>query len=386
MIDFDIIWKDIHNLDSNEEKEKLEAWLKESPLHEEYYKRQKEIYLSGKSIHHYGPDVEKSWKNLNSKVISKRRSRLAWFSSVAAAIILAVLVIFYQDIFINQNPIYSENADENQIDIGPGSNKAILVLDDGTEFKLSDTSSLNIKEGNAAINTNGSAIKYSSNLLKPESKSIKYNILKVPRGGEFFVVLSDSSKIWLNSETTLRYPVEFVSNERIVTLEGEGYFEVAHSDKPFKVITGEQVVEVLGTSFNISSYKEDALTFTTLIEGKVKVFLEDKPEIQQTLQPNYQSYLYKNEQIISIREVDPFPYIAWKEGRFFFKKKPLSEIANTLSRWYDVDIKIENTQIGNLKFTGDLKRYENLNNILTLIKETNEISYEFTDESTVTIK
>ena len=115
-------------------------------------------------------------------------------------------------------------------------------------------------------------------------------------------MLSDSTKVWLNSETILRYPVQFGQEERVVELIGEAFFEVSEDkSRAFKVLSGEQVVEVYGTSFNISSYENEALIYTTLVEGKVNVYLSDNPEMHQVLLPNYQSYLFKDEKSICYR-------------------------------------------------------------------------------------
>jgi ferric-dicitrate binding protein FerR (iron transport regulator) len=386
MIDFNIIWKNIHNLATEEEKLELEIWMKEDQSHANYYKRIKKVYAKREYPQYYGPEVEKSWNNFKRKVINRKRNLNLIGISAIASILMLLWVIFKPGSNIPQIEIEAQNEFKEEVRIKPGNKKAILVLDDGTEYNLTDSSSFSLHEGNTKINRTGAAISYSKIHKKQGLKKQKYNTLKVPRGGEYFVLLSDSTKVWLNSETILRYPVEFIGGERIVNLEGEAYFEVKQNRKPFKVIADEQVVEVLGTSFNISSYKNDSLIFTTLVEGKVNVFLKENPTIKQTLLPNYQSYLYKNENMISVREVDPFPYIAWKEGRFHFKNKSLNEIMHTLSRWYAVDFIFEDENLASLKFTGDVKRYENLDKILALIQQTNELTYEFTDESTVIIR
>ncbi len=384
MIDFEIIWKSIHNLATEEEKIELENWLRLDTQNVRFYNKQKNLYSKGMLFHSIGPDIDKSWKKLNNSINRQRKNRLLWVSTIAASAII-IFAIFYFNSYFSIESV-SILAEMHHSDIKPGSNKAVLILDDGTEYHLADSSSLSLSEGNTKITNDGSSIKYQSDRKIESQNKLKLNKLIVPRGGEFFIILSDSTKIWLNSETTLEYPVEFTGEDRIVKLEGEAFFEVTKSKKRFKVLTGEQVVEVLGTSFNISSYKEDSLIFTTLVEGKLNVSLMDNPNIKQVLLPNYQSYLYKNESIISVRQVDPSDYIAWKEGRFLFKNKTLIEIMNTLSRWYDVDITIKNEEIGKMKFTGDIKRYEFLENILTLIKQTNEITYEITKDREVTIR
>jgi transmembrane sensor len=200
--------------------------------------------------------------------------------------------------------------------------------------------------------------------------------LKIPRGGEFYLTLSDNTKVWLNSETTLKYPVEFAGEERRVELTGEAFFEVEKdAERPFRVVSDEQVVEVLGTSFNISSYPEDSVILTTLVEGKVNVFLGENPETSQTLLPKHQSFLARGEDRIMQREVDVSEYVAWKDGEFYFRDQSLENIMKTLSRWYDIDVVFNEPQAKDILFTGHLERYENFERILNLIQRTNEVSY-----------
>jgi ferric-dicitrate binding protein FerR (iron transport regulator) len=162
-----------------------------------------------------------------------------------------------------------------------------------------------------------------------------------------------------------------------VELTGEAYFEVQRDEKrPFKVVSGTQIVEVLGTSFNICSYPDDPETLTTLVEGKVNVFLEGNPEIRQTLLPNHQSLLLKDEATIEQREVDIREYIAWKEGMFYFTDQSLGDIMKTLSRWYDVDVIFTDARAADILFTGHIKRYENFEKILDLIEQTNEVTFK----------
>ncbi|MCK5347017.1 MAG: DUF4974 domain-containing protein, partial [Candidatus Heimdallarchaeota archaeon] len=131
----------------------------------------------------------------------------------------------------------------------------------------------------------------------------------------------------------------------------------------------------LGTSFNITSYTEDSLVSTTLVEGKVSVFLKEHPEDRHVLLPNYQSNLNRNENKISQIKVDIKQYTIWKEGRFYFKDQTLAEIMRILSRWYDVNVSFENEQAKNIRFTGNLERYENFEKITALIEKTEEVEF-----------
>ncbi|NJO89409.1 MAG: DUF4974 domain-containing protein [Chloroflexia bacterium] len=144
-------------------------------------------------------------------------------------------------------------------------------------------------------------------------------------------------------------------------------------------------MEVLGTSFNVSSYKEDSAIFTTLVEGKVSISSNKHPEIKQTLLPNDQSLLIKDKGTISKRKVEVYKYTSWKDGRFNFKDQLLSEIMKTLSRWYDVEIVFKAENAKEMRFTGDLKRYEKIEKILEKIEKTNEVKFEIKDK-VITVK
>ncbi len=267
--------------------------------------------------------------------------------------------------------------------IVPGSTKAVLILADGSEHDLSEGN-------NSIIDSDGTEIKNTGNKLEYISKNgqpaeMKYNTLKIPRGGEYFLVLSDSTKVWLNSETTLRFPVQFASHIRNVELTGEAYFEVSRNEEiPFTVTSGNQQIKVLGTQFNVSSYPDNQNIYTTLVEGKVEISLSDNPETKLTLKPNEQSLLSRNNQIIK-RNVDVAQYVAWKEGRFAFRDQMLEDIMKTLSKWYDVEVNFSNEEQKKLRFTGNLERYADFNSILEQIERTNEVEFEITN-NLITIK
>ncbi len=206
---------------------------------------------------------------------------------------------------------------------------------------------------------------------------MKYNTLIIPRGGQFNLTLADGTRVWLNADSRLKYPTSFPGEERVVELTGEAYFEVKkNTQKPFKVLSGNQVVQVLGTSFNISSYQDDPITATTLVEGKVEVYLENTPSEHQMLLPNQQSILVRSDNSLSQKEVDVKAFISWKDGWFYFKDKPLEAIMLDLSRWYDVSVQYEDQEAKKLPFTGEIRRYENLEDVLNLLEKTREVQFE----------
>jgi len=382
-IDFEIIWKKIHDQTTEEEEILLNIWLSSHSSHRKYYDDAIRYYSNGTQFANSPAELKKALKKIHRKTgihSPYLNSQIIAITSIAASILI---LIYFQFLRTGNNP-EPQKIEQLAQSIVPGSNKAVLVLADGTEHDLSSGI-------NAVINEEGSEIKNSGNKLEYTSKSAqatetKYNTLKIPRGGEYFLVLADGTKVWLNSETTLRFPVQFESDVRRVELTGEAYFEVSRNENvPFIVNSGDQRVKVLGTQFNISSYPDNQSILTTLVEGSVEVSLEGNPAEKTMLKPSEQSYLSRNESQILKRNVDVAQYVAWKDGRFVFQDQMLEDIMKTLSKWYDVQVVFANEDDKKLRFTGNLERYIDFSNILGKIERTNEVKFEITDKL-ITIK
>ena len=209
---------------------------------------------------------------------------------------------------------------------------------------------------------------------KVQLKEEIFNTLSVPRSTEYQVQLSDGTRVWLNSESELRYPVDFVSTERKVFLRGEAYFQVAKdTTKPFRVVVNDMMVEALGTGFNINAYQDDNCLRTTLVEGKVRVSYSDTRQ-ECILVPGEQAVL--KEGVLTSGQVNVDDIIAWKKGRFVFSDMPLETIANQLERWYDVEIRFDDTVAKYYRFTGVMKRYNELEQVLGLIEETTNVRFK----------
>ena len=261
-----------------------------------------------------------------------------------------------------------------------GSDKATLTLEDGSVIALEKGETYTT--GN--VSSNGEKIVYNS---KNATKAISNNTLTIPRGGQFFIQLADSTKVWLNSESQLKYPVAFVDGEtrQIELVYGEAYFEVSpstkHKGSRFKVKTQSQNVEVIGTEFNIKAYRDETSMYTTLVKGKVAI---SNATTKEFLEPSQQSKINFNSNIISISKVDVYNEISWRKGLFVFKGMPLKDIAKVLSRWYDVDIVFADPALGNVKFNGVLNKNQKLEDILTTIKNINFINaYEIKDHKVI---
>jgi len=384
-LDFELLWKKIHTNHTEEEEKLFADWLKSDKEHEAFYQKIQIYYQTGK-VHNAGDlDIRRAWETTESKLATvRKRKGPDWIKiavSVAAAVVFVLSVYF-----LLENKFRSPQVAQSQdIIIPPGTSKARLIFDDGKTIDLSGDEEFEREVDGTVITSKGTQIAYSSKSRK-RIKKIRFNTLEIPRGAEYFVVLSDSTKVWLNSDSKLRYPVSFVGDERIVELFGEAYFEVSKDKtRPFKVIADEQVVEVLGTEFNLCSYSDEELIYTTLVEGKIKIYTEENPELSQILLPGFQTNYFREEGLISQRKVDVYEYTAWKDGVFYFRKKPLGDMMKTLEKWYDIDVVFEDQAKKNICFSGELLRYDNFEKILVLLEKTYEVKFEIRDDVLVVI-
>ncbi|CDF80315.1 anti-sigma factor [Formosa agariphila KMM 3901] len=265
-------------------------------------------------------------------------------------------------------------------------NKAILTLGDGREINLQNGVSFQ----NSYLNSDGESVTYQTHNQYNKSNSnqiIDYNYLTIPRGGQFFVQLADKTLVWLNSESQLKFPVNFTEGEtrQVELVYGEAYFDVSpsslHSGSKFKVLNANQNIEVLGTEFNVKAYKDENVVYTTLVEGSVKISsLNGNIKIQ----PNQQSILNKITKKINLINVDVDPEISWRIGEFRFKGKPLKDIMTIISRWYNVDVEFQDKSLKDIKFTGVLGKHQNLREVLETIKNLSIIkNYELNDEKLI---
>lgn len=252
--------------------------------------------------------------------------------------------------------------------ISAGESKAILTLANGEQMHLfGSMADTIVKCGEASVNVNGGNVQY-SNANKAIPDSMTFNRLTVPRKGEFMLTLADGTKVWLNSESQLKYPVRFSQHERIVWLEGEAYFEVTQDvEKPFIVHMADVAVKVLGTSFNVRAYQDESNIYTTLVEGKVRLAAGN---ISMELFPDEQGIINTHTGEIRKETVDTRLYSAWKDGRFIFQEQRLEEIMNTLSRWYDIQVFFSNQAVRDVIFTGNLKKYDDFSKIIGLLEMT----------------
>lgn len=368
-----------------QELEKLDAWLKKDRNISIFNHFVRTDYLTTVGMAEF--DVDKAKENIQRRLKKnerKKRFRAYKRMAIAASIALILGSALYKwhhddevDYISNMPPISIE----------AGSNKAILTLENGNQVALEKGKKY--EEGNAK--SDGEELIYADNKNTIASDSeLNYNYLTIPRGGQFFVLLSDGTEVWLNSDSKLKYPVEFHKGKqrKVELVYGEAYFNVSpsnlHKGSEFHVRTKSQEVGVLGTEFNIKAYNGETEIATTLVEGIIKIH---KGGISKILQPNQQSRIRPDKDLIDVEEVDVSQEISWINGVFSFDEESLDKIMDVLSRWYDAEIIFENAEHKRFVFTGKVERTESIEGILHLIKATsgNQVIFEIEDK-TITIK
>ncbi len=352
---------------SAEEKEAFESWYAASERHREFYANVKEEVLRESE----NVDVNKAWGELREKMDSQPKKGLHRYYYIAAA----SLVIFLLSNFFFHDQKKSAPTDFAPVVTEAGTDKAILQLSDGALIDLGKNASYH----NEDVKTTGEELVYDKG-DKASKEEVRYNELTVPKGGQYKVTLADGTRVWLNSDTKLKYPVKFRDDRvrEVELLYGEAYFEVTSSadnhDNNFWVFSKNQRIEVLGTKFNISNYRGDEDIKTTLVEGKVFLSLKDG-ERGIILEPGFQAHYVKELDDWRTQKVNTDFVVAWKDGYFKFRDTPLEDIMKTIARWYDVEVRFDNDTLKTARFNGVFRKDQKMEDILDIMKENTSINY-----------
>lgn len=357
-----------------EEEATLNDWRESSPNHEKLFQ---EVCRTENLVNYLQAsnrfDKVAGWEQLNQKLrFTRRRNHLYQLGKYAAVLIVPFLVGLLTVIALKDNDLtVAEQIDEQQFYILPGEKKAVLTMGNGAtvDLKANPETTLQEEDG-TSISIDADALNYELTEVSPVAEKEIYNKIDVPHGGEYSLMLSDGTKVYLNAMSSLRFPVRFINNQRVVELEGEAYFEVAKSSKPFIVKVDQMEVEVLGTCFNVSSYKGEKYQ-TTLVEGSVKV--QTPSGANCILQPSEQAYLKPDSNELGVRKVDVMQYTSWVNGKIYFKDSRLEDIMNTLSRWYDIDVFYLEPSVKNLRFGCNVNRYKEITPFLELLEKTEKV-------------
>ncbi|MCK0130837.1 DUF4974 domain-containing protein [Flavobacteriaceae bacterium F08102] len=388
MEQLELVLKKLHHQLSDEERILFDKWIAENKKNKQFYHMLKDLKGKGKDLQRLSEvDVNETWEkilnrksDISPKIIPFYKK--SFFRYGVAASILLLLSLTY--LFA---PTKEESSTPQEIvnnKITKGSNKATLTLENGTIVVLEKGKVFNTE----IATSNGEKLIYQNDKFHAQSAPV-YNYLTIPRGGEFYLELADKTKVWLNSETKLKYPVSFTDGEtrQVELVYGEAYFDVSsstkHNGSKFEVINQNQKIEVLGTEFNIKAYKDENYIYTTLVEGSLNVITENGKKL---LKPNQQSVVDLSNMSIGISEINVFDEISWKDGVFSFKDKSLKEIMKVLSRWYDMNVVFTKNEMEDEEFIGVLGRTQSIEGVLSIIKDFGIIKDYEINNRTVTLK
>ena len=364
---------------SDKEQKELDQLLDDQSLQDVYKELSARGYLKKQFMEYEKYSSQKAYREFKERRGHSGRIRIVrWVAVVAAVWVLALGVTLWMTFGKKENvaplPVASKI-------IPAGEKKATLTLADGTEVHVEEITAQILQEKGMNIEYRNGEIVYHKS--EEKTTEVVYNKLEVPRGGECMIKLDDGTKVWVNAETKLKYPVTFVGDRREVVLEGEAFFDVAKNEKPFIVKTSFGDVRVLGTAFGISAYASEPESYTTLVRGKVSVEREGiKPVV---ILPGEQVVTSKDGKMIK-QQVDVEEFVGWKDGIYVFKEKSLGEIMKTLERWYNISVDFQEKSLVDLPFTGNLKRYDDINVFFDALTRTGDMKYRVEGNQVILFK
>ena len=314
-----------------------------------------------------------------------RRLNVSALIKVAAllAAVLSVAILLYTTKQPENNSIIASA--NNRGIVLPDHNQAILTLADGRTIVLSDSLSgvLAQESGVKITMTQDGSVLYEAQQADIVNAVAKYNTFSTPKGHTYQLLLPDGTKVWLNTASSIHYPMVFTGHERTVSLNGEAYFEVAHdASKPFKVEANGSTIQVLGTHFNVSAYAEEQQVTTTLVEGAVNVSKNDKTVM---LKPGQQAVVDGVTGTIQQSTANVLSVVAWKNGYFRFDDESIEDIIDKISRWYDIEAVEYRGQFGD-RFSGTFQRSKNVSQLFSGLEKLAPIRFEIDERRVVIMK
>ncbi|QRY55940.1 FecR family protein [Sphingobacterium siyangense] len=347
----------------------IEIWIDRSEANRAVYLELVDNEILAKNLVDFGKlnaTTEERLKKLHGR-LKKSQSHykrvVIWTSAAAVLLFFSLSLLLYRN-YQSRNAI-NETVKTAAADVDPGKDQATLTFGDGKTVALNGKDLKTDQNGTSFLGDQ--AISENANLTAT---------LSTPRKGQYKTTLPDGTKVWLNAESELKFPTQFTTNERLVELKGEGYFEVAHNaSKPFIVISKGQRVKVLGTKFNINSYNNEETTKTTLISGSVELSNE-KNTASIKLKPGQQGKLSQSK--FTTEFVDTDIFTAWTTNEFQFEGAPLVEVLRQLERWYDVDVDYSN--IPNVSVHGTISRQKKLSSVLYTLEKITDLKFQLTNE------
>lgn len=377
-----LISKEIIDELSVDEEKILKKWKGESEANKELYEIIKKGENRGRRNDYVvNLNVKLAWEKISDKIKPQRKiiRFKEWGVRIAAVLVIGVLAVTLYHISTKELKYESELGG---IKIEPGSSKAVLQLYNGKTLQLED------KRNDSIVETDGTIISNLNGKLSYVAKAdvvlqTIYNTVKVPVGGEYRLALSDGTKVMLNSESEIKFPVQFNQNKRKVWICGEVFFDVAHNkNKPFIVAVKNIEIEVLGTEFNVEAYNDQKSVVTTLVKGSVKL---SKGQESIVIKPGQQAIISEGGEQFAVKNVNAKNYTLWKDGVFYFEEADLGTIMQKLERWYGIKVFYMNQTIKKKRFYVEVKRYKEIKDVLNILSRTNKVHFEIKD-NVITVK
>ena len=346
-------------------QQKLDAWLEEADSHKALFARIQDEAMQYEDIQKIlSYDAGGAWQIVKQKAARRRRKRLmrVYQVAVSVVVVLGVAIAFLLKEEATVVPVAKVE------EITPGRSIAKLTVASGDVYHLDSLNQVDLVTSLAE--NNGKEVVFTDRQLEESVREIRYNKVEIPRGGEYQIVLGDGTRVYLNAQTELRFPESFANSEqRLVYLTGEAYFEVMHdSVKPFIVEAAGTRTRVMGTSFNIGAYDDENIVYTTLLSGRVEVSLTGKDGVKPIiLNPGEQSLWSKGKGEFTMKKVNTEDVIAWRYGIFVFNEDDIEIVTRVLSRWYGTKFVFDRECTGKHSFSGKMSKDEKLESILKIL-------------------
>lgn len=363
---------------SAREREELLLWKEKYPILQHWIenpdKKQDEIEQRLSQL--LADDILSDWELIQKKAGQRSKPKKYYWIAAASILILMTLGFWMQNRQWLSKPT-EQNLTHKTEEVLPGRNKAVLTLSDGRKVALGEGSSQWVQEGSLELSAKEDKLDYSSQQLT----EVYMHRLEVPIGGTYRIQLNDGTQVWLNADSELEFPSVFTGTERVVSVKGEAYFEVAKDpSRPFKVEVNGTVVEALGTAFNVNTHLNPEAVKTILTEGEIRVSADRQEEV---ISSGYAAI--SNRENIAVEKADIEEALAWKDGYFYFNSKNLKDILGEISRWYDVELQLE-TAISADKYKGGIKRTESIGAVCDILTDLTDYVVEINNRTLIVKK
>ena len=357
-------------MDKSEEQE-LRAWMDEAEENKLFFMEGVKMVREYQVVTRSDKNASDSLKHVREKIKARGRRQL-WIqiTAVASVVILFALsfAFFYMPELERESPVSAK--------VHAGGMKATLIVANGIQVDLMQDNLQDVvrQYGATVLEDKKNELRYDNVEVNEEiEEKPVYHTISTPVGGEYHFTLADGTMVWLNSSSRLTFPTRFTGDAREVLVEGEVYFGVQHDEsKPFIVRVNDVSVRVLGTEFCISAYPENEGVMTTLVRGAVQVTSGNN---QVVLKPGYQAVVDQYSGAISQRAVELSLYTSWVRGIFEYENMELNDIMVQLARWYDVQFTFSASECKERRFTGVIRKYEDLNDVLDMIEKTTNVKF-----------